>query len=59
MAIWVSYIADIKIKMYYLFEDMVLIRVGKASMEKQPWVASRRAKNFKEINRIENFKKNK
>ena len=56
---WVSYIADIKILIYYLFEDMLLIRVGKASMEKQPWVASRRTKNFKEINRIEKFKKNK
>ena len=37
---------------------MVSIRVGKPSMEKQPWVASRKAKNFKEIYIIENFKKN-
>ena len=36
MAIWVSYIADIKIKIHYPFKDMVLMRVGKQSMKKQP-----------------------
>ena len=34
---------------------MVSIRVGKPSMEKQPWVASRKAKNFKEIKDITSY----